>query len=874
MRLQAIRMRHVRKFGRSGIAIEGIPPGLSMLSAPNEFGKSTLFDALRTALFQKHSSSRDEIRKMASVDGAAPLVEIDFAVGDDRYRLRKRFLKQPLAELEMIGTGDIVKSDDEAHSWMIDLIGAEKAGEGPTGLLWVEQGSSMMPPEAGEPGKTLLAGLLEQEVGEVTGGERARVLLKRVQDELGALVTQRGQPRTGPYKSAVTDLADVESQIAEAESDLAEAESLLAELTQLGQSILSLEDPEQSKRINNELSSAREKLSAAREANKTLEVLKGRLSDKASAKARCQEDLDAYRQQVKEAKTLGQTLDSRQKTKSEAKEDEERLGKALGQARANEQKAEKRRQKAEKTAKLCARAERESTAREKSKGLEQALKKAKKASDQLSSLQGQLRSNQVDDDALNEIRGANQKLDRQQARLEAARPRLTPLLSEQGQKVVKMDGKSLSGPVHLSGQKKLSLGNLGKIVIEANDSAKDKAKHDEAREALADLLLEYGLESVEEAERMAIKRREAGRQAERAQLELEQIAPDGLQSLEENYKAQVALLADDLLDETVVKGLPKRQEADLEWESARNHYDEARDNRESSETNHAEAVAKLKETKAIIAQLEERSAALYEQIGEPAAWDGALDKMAKALEKAASEEKSLRDEIEGKEASIPSLENAEAEVNRLETAKGNLAKNLQDKKIREAEAKRDLAAISEEGPEERLANLRQKHDDLARRVGDYEAHVAALQLLEDKLVDSQESLQDIFLKPVLSELRPLLEMVLPGAEISLGDDFNAHEVQRAGRSETVDSLSGGTREQIAVLTRLAFAQLMAKRGREMPVILDDALVWCDDSRIENVFQALHLASREIQCIVMTCHEKAFTTLGAPLLEVKKWPETG
>jgi uncharacterized protein YhaN len=45
---------------------------------------------------------------------------------------------------------------------------------------------------------------------------------------------------------------------------------------------------------------------------------------------------------------------------------------------------------------------------------------------------------------------------------------------------------------------------------------------------------------------------------------------------------------------------------------------------------------------------------------------------------------------------------------------------------------------------------------------------------------------------------------------------------RDGGEEDLAGLSGGTREQIAMLTRLAFARLLARAVRATPVILDDA----------------------------------------------------
>jgi uncharacterized protein YhaN len=78
------------------------------------------------------------------------------------------------------------------------------------------------------------------------------------------------------------------------------------------------------------------------------------------------------------------------------------------------------------------------------------------------------------------------------------------------------------------------------------------------------------------------------------------------------------------------------------------------------------------------------------------------------------------------------------------------------------------------------------------------------------------------------------------------------------------------REQLSVLTRLAFARLLARDGRPTPVILDDALVYSDDDRIEKMFDALHRQSRDQQIIVFTCRQRAFQKLGGNILRMTDW----
>ena len=105
-------------------------------------------------------------------------------------------------------------------------------------------------------------------------------------------------------------------------------------------------------------------------------------------------------------------------------------------------------------------------------------------------------------------------------------------------------------------------------------------------------------------------------------------------------------------------------------------------------------------------------------------------------------------------------------------------------------------------------------------------------------------------------------MIHPGATLEIDDQtLLPAALTRDGQAETLHILSGGTREQVAILTRLAFARLFARTGTQVPVILDDALVHSDDDRIEAMFTALHRVARDQQILVLTCRQRAFAALG-------------
>jgi Uncharacterized conserved protein len=140
--------------------------------------------------------------------------------------------------------------------------------------------------------------------------------------------------------------------------------------------------------------------------------------------------------------------------------------------------------------------------------------------------------------------------------------------------------------------------------------------------------------------------------------------------------------------------------------------------------------------------------------------------------------------------------------------------------------------------------------------------VAVLKTLIEALEEARKAARDRYFEPVLTELRPMLRLLWPGAELRFdGDSLLPGELLRDGKAEAIGTLSGGTREQISLLVRLAFARLLAKSGRHAPVILDDALVYTDDERMEAMFDALTRQAEDLQILVLSCRNRALRDLG-------------
>ena len=68
--------------------------------------------------------------------------------------------------------------------------------------------------------------------------------------------------------------------------------------------------------------------------------------------------------------------------------------------------------------------------------------------------------------------------------------------------------------------------------------------------------------------------------------------------------------------------------------------------------------------------------------------------------------------------------------------------------------------------------------------------------------------------------------------------------------------------------RLALAELLCDRGLPAVVVLDDALVFSDDERMQRMFGVLERAAKRLQILVLTCRERLFENLAGTRLHLE------
>lgn len=123
-----------------------------------------------------------------------------------------------------------------------------------------------------------------------------------------------------------------------------------------------------------------------------------------------------------------------------------------------------------------------------------------------------------------------------------------------------------------------------------------------------------------------------------------------------------------------------------------------------------------------------------------------------------------------------------------------------------------------------------------------------------------------------------LQLVFPGAKLDLDLTMAPGAMVRQGpeglEAHTFDALSFGAREQLGVLTRLAYADLVKEAGRPTLLILDDALVHNDSDHIDRMKRAIFDAAARHQVLLFICHPEVWRDMGVAIRRLEALKDEG
>ena len=873
MKLRSLSLSNVRKFAGQTATISGIGDGVSVVSEANEFGKSTFFDALHALFFLKYSAATREMKSLQSNAGGAVRVAAEIELPDGRFTLEKSFLAQKRASVKDTG-GTVIALDDEAERWIAALM--DNGLEGPAGLLWVRQGVTALEP-AGTTGKekeTLLGArqsLLSSVAGEIdmiTGGRRMDRVIEAATQALTRLATKTGKPYTqGPWHAAQVEADTHQARHDALDKACRELSSALHQRREVGLRLETLDAPDRIAALHLAVVQVEQAYAAAAAHAEKVTHAQGQVELRLLEQEAAQSKLDALIGAARQYETGKAALDRTRTAQSEAEKALSAAEAAVTDAQRDAAKAEETLSQATATRDAAQQAALRQNAAEKYGQLRDVLAQVLEKQRALAQAKATLGTLSVTAQTLAHIEDAQATVMRTQR--DVASGGVQMVLSYTGAQRVLVAGLPLeAGPRQITQREVLELAGIGQLTIDPGGATVDTSALEQAQNALRAALEAIGARDVSEARAMAAQRAELEAEVTLLARVIETLAPEGVEQMQEAVE-QAKAAAGQI---TAVSEVPSADPAalvlalDEAQEGARRSrrsYDQARDARDNARATQARAQAELESAQA---GFDTAQAAC-----------GAPDDFAVRQDDAAQHHSAAQVAVHDAQAAVdkleraaPDLASATAELTRTRSAAQNARDAVTRLRTEHAELSATIRTRAEDGVEEKrdeAAGLLQSAKDRAARF----AHEAAgLSLLVETLRNKRGAAQEAYFGPVQQELTPLLALLHADAALSFDPSSMLPQgLSRAGVEEPLNRLSGGTQEQIAILTRLAFARLFARQGKPMPIILDDALVYSDDNRITAMFTALHRVATDQQVIVFTCRQMAFAGLGGvqPLVQV-------
>ena len=882
MNLQITRLRveQLRRF-RKPLELRGFEPGLNILTAPNEAGKSTLVRAIRAAFFERHRSTVvDDLRPWGEGSGAAPQVELDFVLDGQPHQLVKSFLGKKRCTLRIgVRTLDGTEAEDhlaQRFGFAFASKGASKPEHwGIPGLLWVEQGTGQE--LSVDPARDHLHDALQGQVGAAAGALAATggdELLDRFRAQRNELLTSTGKPRAA-YLEAAESIAAWQSQ----------AEALDVQIASYRQQVDALE----ALRLQHRADEAARPWEALRQA---LDDARRRQQVLEESQARLQNDRTRLLQLDGTRGLLVKELEGLARQQSDAAQREQALAQAAEQLQAAD------------AAAATARAHAES-ARSRAHAAREASRVARQE-DQRGNLRQQVAQAQAElarsEDALRRAEEAQQRL----AALRDGAAGVPTIAKAQVQRLIELDraerdaslrrqavatrlqfalpeGVVLglkthagSGELQARGERLLDapttlrLPGGGELVITpgGDDLAQLARSHDEAQQELRAALQAQGVSDLAEAQARLGAAAEREAQLRLAEQALAIVAPKGLEPLRGAHAVAQSRIRG--AQEALARLPEVPSEAVLPADQAEAAQDAATATERASATALAQAQRRQAAAQSLRDTAQHEHLAAQAALADPARTQRQSEAQAQLLATGA-EHAALAARIEEANAQVrearPDI--VAQDIDRLQRSIEQMTRGHQQRREDILLLENTLQQAGAQGLEEqrdtlagRLGQARRRHAELQRRA-------EALDLLCSKLDAKRQATLARLQAPLQARLQHYLPLLLPGATVQIDAGLAPGILVRsqadgATESGQVQDLSFGAREQLGLISRFAYADLLQQAGRPTLLILDDALVHSDAPRLTQMKRVLFDAAQRHQVLLFTCHPQNWQDMGVAL----------
>lgn len=865
MKLRRLEVEQLRQF-RQPFVLDDLEPGLNLIHGPNESGKSTLVRAIRAAFFERYrTSSVDDLRPWGD-SAAAPTITLDFDAQQKSWHLVKSFLQRKRCDLTVDSTS---YSEDEAEEKLAELLGFQFSAKGVSkpehwgvpGLLWVEQGTGQNIELAVEHAGDHLKSALNSLVGEVasTGGDE---LIEQVKGRWSELFTPTGKPR-GDYQKLEKEREEHQREIDELQ---ARVQKYQEQVDRLGRLNREYEHTEQERPWEE----AERQLEQARERYRQVEKLEQQQAREKETLTHLHNNQQLLRQNQEQLENLNRKLDVRKaeldKAQRELEQAEARSPSVASSVKAAKTAYEAAVKQVDQARLQETRSRLEQEIRrleQQNQTLTQNLENARQYQKDLEQAREQSRQNQIDVNEVKTLKNTEHQLKEENIRSQTIATRLTWQLEAGARLALNNESLEGQGERQLLEESSLVIPGVGTLGITpgGEDLASTRRKLSVLEQRLAEQMKTLGVDSVQQAEHRVAAYESAERTLQHTRELLKSVAPGGVdQLLADQKEAQSQLQR--AKDELQGNPAPKQPAQVVDVASA-----EA--GRAQAETRLAEAEAeerKLQTELLTRRQTHDNAKSEWQQLQDEVQNPERRKQLQKlSAELAEIEEKRVRLEatLQAREQEIQQarpdilrqdIERYQRSISTLRQTQEERQRELRDIQVR-------LEAWGAEGLEEQLNEKAAELEQCNRRYQELHRRARALDLLLGLLTDKRQALTRRLQAPLQKHLDHYLSLLFPQATLEVDEHLRPGTFTRGTELGQIAELSFGAREQMGLISRLAYADLLQEAGRPTLVILDDTLVHSDTGRLEDMKRILFDAASRHQILLFTCHPEKWSDLG-------------
>lgn len=868
MRLHKLSLRNWRGIQHRDIEFDD---GVTLLEGPNEIGKSSIIEAIQLLFSELDSSNKKQVKSVQPAgQDLGSEVSVEFSVAGYRITYAKTYNKNRSTTVHISGTKNLQETGRSAHEWVAKLL-SEQVDMDLWQTLLVDQGEQI------NQIKLSSSVSLAQALDNVAGATDATSL----EDETLISAAQREYERyftlkTGRIKytelidateQTRTRLAELTGTMQQLEQDQNQQKMTAQEVERLRMALPQMQEAEQKEaqrwqKLQEKTAALTSKKQTLAEIEnqltRTLETIQSRtalvtqIHDQQNASAQFNHEIESLKQNLlQESKTLD-TLNS---GLAQLQDEEKELRSLEKLARADLTHLEKKTQ----------------------------LTQHQKTLSQIESIDRELNENlsaisniPVDAQALAAYVQLEQTLAVAEAKAQVASTTLTLTAKKALPLIIGDQPIEISeGQAHKFSVSKalhIELPNQLDIEVSPPESTADLAQQQQqAKTQLQALQAELGVADLQSA--TALARQRSDREADVQQLKSQQ-----QKILQDLHTSEIEQQID-RLTKTCTQYVNNRVDtpsppADTHIAAENVRQIEQKLTRLQTQIDRARVEYKAQET--TTAGVKQ---ALESKIAQNLAAKAATDALTVSLESQRQKRSDasladLKEEQQKKAADLRVELDAIAEdltqqnVDAQKLLLDNATDSAHRTTIELRQQEQALAILNDRletaranGLHELLVKAETQLVQLQQELSATQRRAEAARKLWETLNHHRDAARQAYLQPLKQHIEALGTLVFgPTFQVEIAEDWSITHRTLNGTTLTFDDLSIGAKEQLAILMRLAAAQLVARQDG-VPLFIDDALGFSDPQKLNTMGAAIAAAGRTCQIIILTCAPGRYANVG-------------